>query len=192
MTRERYEGVQPHRTNTQVNPSMIKFITFGFGISLLSQQPEGISHKDVLDAIISACQTDIDIIDEQTGKTRKERALDYVSVWWKTHSVNSATFGRYAKSLTDYENKAVEAFNHMTHERAEVVAGQILRKVLSHKRSIDAKSSESRMNAQNKQQTLLHMLSSNKTERVLSLNEEAKRSLFESIFGGEKKNAAEN
>lgn len=158
----------------------------------MSQQPEGINHKDALDAIISACQKDVDIADDETGKTRKERVLDNVSMWWKTHIINQFGFGRYAKILTNFENKAFDAPNHMTMERAEPCIKQIILEVESHKRSIDAKSSEARYDKNNKQQTLMHMLNAAKSERVVTLNEEAKRSLFESIFGGEKKKAAES
>ena len=170
----------------------IKFIIVWNNTIPVSQQSDGINHKDALDAIISACQKDVDIIDDDTGKPRKERVLDNVSMWWKTHIINQPGFGRYAKILTNLENKATDAPNHMTMERAQVCMQQIMLEALSHKHSIDAKSSESRYDKNNKQQTLMHMLNAAKSERVVTLNEEAKRSLFESIFGGEKKKAAES
>lgn len=154
----------------------------------MSQQIENITHKDVLDGILSACQKEYDIL-QKDGTTKKELGLDYVSMWWKMHKVNSPYFGRYAKVLTDLENKAVECFNHMCYERAQVMADQILRKCLSHKRSIDAKSSETRLDRHNKQQSLVDTLADNSSEnrKIISLREEGKKSGLAGFIGGKEK-----
>lgn len=151
------------------------------------EQDQHVSHKDVLDGLVSACQKEFDVI--QPDKTiRKELGLDYVSMWWKLHKVNSPVFGRYAKILTDLENKAVECFNHMSLEKAKVFADQILRVVLAHKRSIDAKSSETRIDEHNKEQCLLDTLAdtSTKSTRIVNLKDEARSSILAGIGIGKK------
>ena len=152
------------------------------------QEVQNVTHKDVLDGILSACQKEYDIT-QPDGSIKKELGLDYVSMWWKLHKVNSPFFARYAKILTDLENKAADCFNHMTFERAQVMADQILRKALSHKRSIDAKSSETRLDKHNKQQSLVDTLADNSSEnrRVITLKDDAKRSFLNSLIGNQEK-----
>lgn len=148
-------------------------------------QTENISHKDVLDAIISACQKPYKV--EQPDHTYKEElGLDYEAMWWKTHKVASVTFARFAKVFKVLELKADQCKFHMTSERAEVMEAQLRNICIPYKISTDAKSSESRLNKQNRQQTLIDTLSNNKSERVVSLKEEGGRSLKEAILGKEK------
>lgn len=157
---------------------------------LAYQQPEHISHKDVLDGILTACQKEYDIV--QPDRTiKKELGVDYVALWYKLHKISSPFFGRYARKLTKEENKAIECFNHMTFERAEILADQILRDVWSHKRSIDAKSSETRIDKHNKDLSLIDTLTDTHTKstRIISLKDEGRRSLKEAITGKEKENA---
>lgn len=166
---------------------------FGY-TKTMSHQVETISHKDVLDGILSACQKEYDIT-QPDGTIKKELGLDYVSMWWKLHKVNSPFFGRYAKILTDLENKAIDCFNHMVYDRAQVMADQILRTCLAHKRSIDAKSSETRLDKHNKQQSLIDTLADNSSEnrRVITLKDEAKKSFLSSVFGAkEAENSAQS
>lgn len=146
-----------------------------------------VTHKDVLDGIISACQKEYDIT-QADGSTKKELGLDHVAMWYKLHKINSPFFGRYVRELTKEENKAVECFNHMTYERAAVMADQILRDVWSHKRSIDAKSSETRIDRHNKQDSLIDTLADNssKSTRIISLKDDAKRSFASALGLGNK------
>lgn len=157
----------------------------------LIPQSEAVTHKDVLDGIITGCQKEY-ITEGENGRPKKELGIDYVSMWYKLHKINSPFFGRYTRKLTREENKAVDCFNHMTSERAEVMADQILRDVWSHKRSIDAKSSETRMDKHNKQDSLIDTLADNssRSTRIVSLKDDAKRGLKESILGIEKREAA--
>lgn len=159
----------------------------------MSQQIENVTHKDVLDGILTACQKYYEVTNPD-GSIKKEVGVDFVSLWWKLHKVSSPFFARYAKILTDLENKAADCFNHMPLERAEVMADQILKRAISHKRSIDAKSSETRLDKHNKQQSLIDTLADNSTEarRIVTLKDDAKRSLKESFMGVEKKSIMED
>jgi len=148
-------------------------------------QPEQISHKDVLDAIISACQKPYEI-EQPDGKKKVELGLDYEKMWWKTHKVSSNTFGRFAKVYKVLEKKGTQCKFYMTAERADVMAQQLRDICEPYTTAIDAKSSESRLNKQNKQQTLIDTLSHNKAERVVTLKDDAGRSLKEAIMGKEK------
>lgn len=148
-------------------------------------EPANISHKDVLDAIISACQKDSEVT-QADGSVTIEKVLDSWAVWWKTNQVPSPTFGEFAKMYERLWAKADQCKFHMMPERAEVMAQQIKDMCLPFKSSIDAKSSESRLNKLNRNKTLIDVLSHNKAERVVSIQEEGGRSLKEAILGKEK------
>ena len=57
---------------------------------------------------------------------------------------------------------------------------------ISYRRSIDAKSSESQRNAQNSQSTLIDKINKNKVERVYTMKDQAKKSLFDGFLGRER------
>ena len=148
-------------------------------------EPANISHKDVLDAIISACQKEYDV-PQPDGSTKREMGLDSDAMWWKTNQVPAPTFGEFAKLYKRLWAKAEQCKFHMMPERAIVMESQIKDMCGPFKTSIDAKSSESRLNKLNRNKTLLDTLSHNKAERVVSITEEGKRSLKEAILGKEK------
>lgn len=152
--------------------------------------PEQYNHKDVLDAIISACQKEY-LITQADGSTKTELGLDHEKLWWKTHKVNAITFGRFAKVYKVFEKKAEQCYQHMPMERAKVMSEQIMQLCEPFKTMVDAKSSESKLDKQNRQQTLIDTLSHNKSERVVSLKEDGKRSIKDAILGKEKEDAAQ-
>jgi len=71
-------------------------------------------------------------------------------------------------------------------ERSVQVAQEVMEIGVSYRRSIDAKSSESQRNSQNSQSTLIDKINKNKVERVYTMKDNAKRSLFDGFLGRER------
>lgn len=146
---------------------------------------ESISHKDVLDAILSACQKQYES-EDANGKIVRQFDLDHKSLRWKTHKIASPKFGAFARALEKYENKASKCINNMTAQRAAVIAEDIIKDVEAYTYAIDAKSSETRLNKLNRNVCLVDTLSNQTQTKVLSFKEEAKKGLGEAIFGKKK------
>jgi len=138
-------------------------------------------NNDVID-LISTAAHHMELIEED-GKMKQGLVLDPESLYWSTRSVNSTTLGRFVYELKQLEALAYEAANHMSFKRAEVLKQQILRLVDSYKKSIDSKASESKRDENNSQLTLIDKLSKNKQERVYTVKEDVKGSLFSGMFG---------
>lgn len=142
-------------------------------------------NNDVID-LISTAAHHMEMIEED-GKFKQGLVLDPESLYWSTRSVNSTTLGRFVYELKQLEALAYEAANHMSFNRANILKEQILRLVDSYKKSIDSKASESKRDENNSQLTLIDKLSKNKQERVYTLKEDAKKSLFSGMFGNDVK-----
>ena len=145
-----------------------------------SQKP----HNDLIDILIDACQTTVDVRLED-GSIEKHQILDPETVWWKTHLINSPSFSRFAYELKGFESHAFQCKNNMSPQRAEVMEKQILEVVTNYKRSIDAKSSESLRDKHNTQSTLIDKINRGKIERAVTLKGEATKSFADSILGRE-------
>lgn len=149
-------------------------------------QPEGTpKYNDLIDIIIQSSQKTIDVI-QKDGTTTKEQIIDDDTIWWKTGSVNANTYGRFAFELKEWERLALNAANSMHSSRAELYAHEIMEIGVSYRRSMDAKSSESQRNAQNSQSTLIDKINKNKVERVYTMKDQAKKSLFDGFLGRER------
>ncbi|MDE2026319.1 MAG: hypothetical protein KGJ07_07530 [Patescibacteria group bacterium] len=139
-------------------------------------------HSDVIDFITDSARERIQVRQEDdTLKT--EEVLNFERIWWKTHNVNSTSFGRFAFLLKEYESLAEEAFSRMSKPRAKILAQQILARVSSYRYSIDAKSSESVLDKNNRQQTLVQMLNKNSIERKYVVKEEMKKGFASGFIG---------
>ena len=142
------------------------------------------SHNDIIDMIIEGCQT-VEDVPQPDGSVQKQLVLDPEIPWWKTQLVNSETFGRYAFEFKEFERLSVSCYDNMSSERAHSLAQQILGVCNSFKRSIDAKSSESKRDKNNTQTTLVDKIIKNKQERVYQMKGEMKKSLMDGIMGRE-------
>ena len=149
-------------------------------------QPEGQSkHNDLIDAVITSSQKTI-TVEQKDGIFTKEQVLDEDTIWTKLLSVASNTLGQCIFSLKEWERSAFSANRNMCAERAEDIQHDIMEIGQSVRRAIDSKSSESiGINKQSQQTTLLGMIGKNKQERVITLNEKARKTLFDSIMGRE-------
>ena len=149
-------------------------------------QPEGQpKYNDLIDIIIQSSQKTIDV-QQKDGSYTKEQIIDDDTVWFKTGSVNANTYGRFALELKEWERLASMASNYMSPTRAVKIGGEIIDMGISYRRSIDAKSSESQRNAQNSQSTLIDKINKNKVERVYTMKDQAKKSLFDGFLGRER------
>lgn len=162
-----------------------KFIIIHMGIKDVQIPDSQTQHNDLIDIVVEAAQR-IEEVELEDGRMQKQLILDPEVIWWKTLIINKTTFGRFAKECKDYEALATMAFNNMSKPRALLLAREILGEVEGWKRAMDAKSSESRLDRNNTQQNLVHIVKSNKVERYYSLKEDAKKSVFEGIFGRKK------
>ena len=146
-------------------------------------QPEGSpKYNDLIDIIIQSSQKTIDV-QQKDGTVTKEQIIDDETIWWKTGSVNANTFGRFAYELKEWERTSELAENNMSIPRAIQIGQEIMGTGLSYRRSMDAKSSESQRNSQNSQSTLIDKINKNKVERVYTMKDQAKKSLFYGFLG---------
>ena len=141
-------------------------------------------HSDVFELLDHACQL-VEIQEDGNGGRQKVLVLDTKKAWYKTHVVNSPTFGRMALELEMLENKAVQCLNNMARPRAEIMAKQILDIVMAYRYSVDAKSSESRRDKHNTQSTLIDRLLRYKVEKQYTLKDEGKKAFFDGFLGRE-------
>jgi hypothetical protein len=154
--------------------------------------PEGQpKYNDLIDIIIQSAKTNIDV-QQLDGTTTKDTIVDQEIVWWKTGSVNSNSFARFAFELKEWERMAVEAFTHMSPDRAKIFAHQIINIGTSYRRSIDAKSSESLRDKNNSQSTLIDKINRNKIEKVYTAKGEMKRSMMDAVMGRDAQRDQEN
>jgi hypothetical protein len=155
-------------------------------------QPEGQpKYNDLIDIIIQSSQKTIDVL-QKDGSVTKEQIIDDDTIWWKTGSVNSNAFGRFAFLLKELERMALECVNYMHKDRALQMAHIIMEIGLSYRRSIDAKSSESQRNAQNSQSTLIDKINKNKVERVYTMKDQMNKSLLSGFLGRDREKDEEN
>ena len=86
----------------------------------------------------------------------------------------------------------MRAPDNMCEERARNLGYEIMEIGISYRRSIDAKSSESQRDKQNSQSTLIDKINKNKVERVYTMKDKVKGSLFDSIIGRDAERDSEN
>lgn len=148
-------------------------------------------HNDVIDLITTACNI-IREVPQADGSVIYQPEIESEIVWWKTHLINSPYFGRFALVLKRLEFRANDASNHMTAARAGGIRKQIFGIIESYKRSIDAKSSESRRDENNAQSTLIDKINRNKVEKMYTVKGEAKKSFMAGMLGRDGQQEAED
>lgn len=167
---------------------LIRFRFSTYGIMIPQTDKE---HNDYIDFLFDACQTIEDVVGED-GSLTKQLQTDPEIAWCKTQLINSNTFGRCVLELKDFEGLAVESYYNMSKEMADLLSQQILSKVRSYKRSIDAKSSETRRNKNNAQSALLHLMARNKVEKEYTIKDNMKKSAIMGFLGKDQDKDEEN
>jgi hypothetical protein len=141
-------------------------------------------HNDLVDLIIEAAQT-VQNVTLDDGTQQKQLILDPETIYWKTHIVNSPTFGRLVYELKEWENLASACDNNMSPERAVIISKGIIDIARSWRYSIDAKSSESIRDRHNTQSTFIDKVNRNKVEKAYTVKGDAKKSFMDGLMGRE-------
>lgn len=150
------------------------------------------NNSDFIDLLTTACSKNKQKTDSQ-GNPINELEINTKELGYKLQMVSSQTFARFVFVKERLESLALDAFNYMEPERAEIVSGQILRLVDAYGYSVDAKSSETLRDKHNSVSSLLHILNSKSTERKVTISEDVKKGGFAALFGGsQKRKEAEN
>ena len=124
------------------------------------------------------------------GKLEPSYEIDSKSAWWKTHFINSYSFGMMGEYLEDFGAFEEIVKYHMSKPMAEVLASQIHAQYEVMKHAIDAKSSETMSNQHNKQTALGDKYLQNKQERLVDIKGEIGKSITDSIMGRETNEAS--
>lgn len=139
-------------------------------------------NNDLVDLLTTSFQKTV-FIENPEGKMEKQLELDTKRAWWQLHSVSTNTLGRFAVELENFERKAVQAKRHMSKERADDFAENVMGIVDAYRSSVDAKSSEALSDKNNAIQTLIDKIKSNKVERRYVMKDEVGKSIFDGILG---------
>ncbi len=142
--------------------------------------------------VITSCQTN-KIVETKNGELVNEQILNDNAFWTKTHSVASNTFGHTIYELNEWERTGNDAPRNMCSERAADIMRDVFEIGQSMRRAIDAKSSESiGINQHTQNTTILGMMGKNKQERVITLKDQAKKSLLSGFLGRESDKVSED
>lgn len=140
-------------------------------------------NEDLVDLLITSYQS-VEESEGPDGTKQKNLVLEPEIAYWQLHKVNSPRFARFVLKLKKFEAKAADCYNNMSHERADVMAKQILAIGKAYRRSIDAKSSESRVDMRNAQETLIDTLKQNKVTRSYVMKgDDVKNGALAGLFG---------
>ncbi len=144
-----------------------------------------VAHRDITAILKDGMQKKV-YIDKADGTKELMQTVDERSAWWKTHHVASPRFGRMATILEHFLGIGEDTKNHLNIEWATVLKEQILNIGDHYMKGIDAKSSETMKDKNTSQTSLVDKYLKNKQERVVSLKDDAKRGMFEGMFGSKK------
>lgn len=130
---------------------------------------------------------------QDNGIERTELEINTKELGYKLQMVSSNTYARFVFMKERLESLAIDVYNYMEPEKADVISGQVMRLVDAYGYSTDAKSSETLRDKHNSVSSLLHILNSKSTERKVTISEDVKKGGFAAMFGGSaKKQAADS
>lgn len=142
-------------------------------------------HNDTVDIVFQSVQKTIDVTDAD-GNITKTQVMDDLSLWCKTLMVGSNTLSQVIFEMMEFMRNGWLATTNMSKERADIWVAEVAEIVESVKKSLDSKSSESIRNKENSQSTLIDKINKNSVERIYTMKDQAKKSLWDSIIGKEK------
>ena len=149
------------------------------------QEGDNASSNDMTDLVLQSVQTSKQITDDD-GKITIVQYMDDLSLWCKTLSVASNTLSQVIFELMEWIRNGVAARNNMCLERAIDWEKETMAIAESVRKALDSKSSESMVNKDNKQSTLLDKVNRSSSEKIYTMKENASKSLWDSIMGKEK------
>ena len=149
------------------------------------QEGDNTSSNDMTDLVLQSVHTAKQVTDDD-GKISIIQYLDNMSLWCKTLSVASNTLSQVIFELMEWIRNGGAAKNNMCVERANEWESEVMAVSESVRKTLDSKSSESMVNKDNKQSTLLDKVNRSSSEKIFTMKENAKGSLWDSIMGKEK------
>lgn len=114
------------------------------------------------------------------------KIMDDLSLWCKTLKVASPKLGDVIYNMMEVMRNGMNASKNMCKERALVWQEETLEIAESVRKALDAKASESMVDGHNKQNTLLDTVNKSSSERIISMKDNAKQSIWDSILHKEK------
>ena len=138
--------------------------------------------KDVI-SLIMASTNKIEYLESADGIPVRQEVSDPEVIYYMTRSVNNSRFNNFVFHFKQFEGMGDQCVHSMSIERARVIKEGIESLCASFKRSVDAKSSESVFDKNNRQKTFIDVLSSSKEERIVTVNSKDSKTIKEAIFG---------
>ena len=138
-------------------------------------------HNDTVDIVFQSTQKTIEKENDE-GKIEYLQILDDLSLWCKTGNVASNKGSQVIYQMMEFMRIGLTADKHMCRERAKIWRDDTLAIVESIKKTIDFKSSESVVDHQNKQSTLIDKINKNSVEKIYTMKNTKGKSLFDTIL----------
>ena len=132
------------------------------------QEGDNASSNDMTDLVLQSVHTAKQVTDDD-GKISIIQYLDNMSLWCKTLSVASNTLSQVIFELMEWIRNGGAAKTNMCVERANEWETVVMAVSESVRKTLDSKSSESMVNKDNKQSTLLDKDGSNKISLLLGI-----------------------
>jgi hypothetical protein len=151
---------------------------------MVSDEDQEINHRDFT-TVLKDGMYKVEQIENKDGKPVSQYIIDAKSAWYKTHFINSFRFGMMGEYLEEFGSYIDTVKYHMSEPMAKVLEVQLqgMYDVMRH--AVDAKSSETMSDKNNKQTALGDKYLNNKQERLIDIKGEIGKSLSDSIMGKE-------
>ena len=147
-------------------------------------------HNDTVDIVFQSVQKQVDELDDE-GKMIHRVVMDDLALWCKTLSVASNKLSQVIYEMMEFLRVGLSARRHMSKERAAVWLEDTLGMIESIKKSLDSKSSESVVDRNSKQGTLIDKINKNSVEKIITMRGNEGKSLWDTIRGKEREQMAE-
>ena len=160
-------------------------------ITIMQQEGGTSDHNDTVDIVFQSVQKSI-VTEDDEGNEVRSTVMDDLALWCKTLTVSSNKLGQLIFDAMEFVRNGLNARNNMSAERAklwEVETAEIFESV---KKALDSKSSESIRDHDNSQSTLIDKINRNSIEKIYTLKNVAKQSLWSSIMGKEKEKMSDD
>ena len=141
-------------------------------------------HNDTVDIVFQSVQKTVQ--QKKDGEIINTQVMDDLALWCKTLTVSSNKLSQLIFEAMEYVRSGLQANNNMCKERAAIWIQESLDIFESIKNACDAKSSESIRNGENSQSTMIDKINRNSVEKIFTMKDTAKKSIFSSIMGKEK------
>ena len=130
------------------------------------QEGDNASSNDMTDLVLQSVHTAKQVTDDD-GKISIIQYLDNMSLWCKTLSVASNTLSQVIFELMEWIRNGGAAKTNMCVERANEWETVVMAVSESVRKTLDSKSSESMVNKDNKQSTLLDKVNRSSSEKII-------------------------